>query len=363
MLRKPFLAGLSFLTALTANALPLDQISLPPNFKISVYATVPNARSMTLADNGIVFVGTRTNNKVYALLPTADFSQASKVITVADKLKTPNGVAYFKGDLFVAEPSRILRYANILKNLINPVAPQVIINNLPSNPNHGWRYIGVGPDGWLYIAIGAPCNICVENDARFASIDRMKLDGSGFQIFAHGIRNSVGFDWNPITKKMWFTENGRDWLGNNLPPDEVNVATKANLNFGFPYYFGDNQPDPTFSARPPVSEMTPALYNLPAHVAALGLRFYNGAQFPKQYKNSIFIAEHGSWNRTSKVGYQVINLQINKNKVVNETVFASGWLQGQRNWGRPVDVLVLPDGSLLVSDDYSGTVYRISYQV
>ncbi len=342
-------------------ALPLNEIKLPQGFHISIYATVPNARSMALGKNGIVFVGTRKSGKVYALVPAQNFSKAEKVIQIAQNLNQPNGVAYYKNDLYVAEITTILRYKNIEANLTPAPKPTVVTDKLPTAVHHGWRYIGFGPKGWLYVAIGAPCNICIKKDPRFASLSRMKPDGSDFQLYATGIRNSVGFDWDPNTHYLWFSENGRDWLGNDIPPDEINVAPKKGLNFGFPYYYGNRIADPHYAKRPSSANMVVPAYELPAHCAPLGLRFYTGTQFPQQYHHSIFVAEHGSWNRLGKVGYQVINLQVKGKKVISKRVFATGWLQGQTDWGRPVDVLMLPDGSLLISDDDAGVVYRVYY--
>ncbi|EKD77282.1 MAG: hypothetical protein ACD_42C00398G0002 [uncultured bacterium] len=231
---------------------------------------------------------------------------------------------------------------------------------MPTNPSHGWRYIGVGPDHWLYIAIGAPCNVC-ESKLPYATISRIKLNGKDFEVYAEGVRNSVGFDWDPVTKKLWFTDNGRDWMGDELPPDKLNNAPHAGMNFGFPYFYGDNKPDPEFGKMRSAKEMTPPAFELEAHVASLGMRFYTGKMFPSQYHNQIFIAEHGSWNRSKKIGYRVVMITLKNDKPVSQKIVVSGWLQGDKYWGRPVDLLVMPDGSLLVSDDYAGVVYRISY--
>lgn len=342
-----------------ANQPPLDLIHLPKHFHISVYAKVPGARSLTLGDNGIVYVGSRAPGKVYALLPDKNFSRAKKVVVIAKNLTQPNGVAYANGALYVAEIHRILKFSDIESHLSDPKY-QVIYNTLPTDKRHGWRYIGIGPDQWLYIGIGAPCNVC-ESKLPFATIARMHLDGSNFQIYAKGIRNTVGFDWNPETKALWFTDNGRDWLGNDIPPDELNVAPKQGLNFGFPYFWGNNQPDPTYGKNKSAKGMIEPAYDLEAHAAALGMRFYTGNMFPKDYHHQIFIAEHGSWNRVGKVGYRVMLISMKNNKAISASVFASGWLQYEKFWGRPVDLEILPDGSLLVSDDYAGFVYRITY--
>lgn len=231
---------------------------------------------------------------------------------------------------------------------------------MPTDLDHGWRYIGIGPDHKLYIAIGAPCNACISK-LPYATIYRMNLDGTDFQMYAQGVRNSVGFDWDPVTKKLWFTDNGRDWLGNNIPPDKLNYAPQQGMDFGFPYFWGDNKPDPKFGKMKSAHNMIKPALKLGPHVAALGMRFYTGNMFPAVFHHQIFIAEHGSWNRSKKIGYRIMLVKMKNHQVMSLKVFASGWLQGQRYWGRPVDVLVLPDGSLLVSDDYVGVVYCIRY--
>lgn len=353
--------------AWAAKALPLNLIQLPPGFHINVYAHVPEARQMALGKNGIVFVGTKTNGKVYALIPQdSSFSKPAKVLIVAKDLKYSNGVAYRNGDLYVAEIGKLLRYDDINNYLkesdLAKLKPVVVTDALPKNRHHGLRYIKFGPDGWLYMGVGAPCNVCIPSKPIFGTIVRMQSNGKDLQIYAKGVRNSVGFAWNPNNQKMWFTDNGRDWLGDNLPPDELNYAPREGMNFGFPYFYGDNQPDPVYGRGKSPKGFTPAALDLPAHVAVLGMIFYTGTMFPASYHNQIFIAEHGSWNRSKKDGYQVIVVHLKNNKPVSWNVFAKGWLQGQENWGRPVDVLMLPDGSLLVSDDYAGVIYRISYK-
>ena len=346
-------------TVIYSADLPLNLIHLPPHFTISIYAdNVPDARSMTLGDHGIVFVGTRGAGKVYALLPEKNFSKAAKIITLASALNMPNGVVYYHHDLYVAEVHRILKFPNIEKNLEKP-AFQVIYDQLPTSPHHGWRYIGVGPDQWLYVTIGAPCNVC-ERQMPFATISRLRLDGTDFQVFAKGIRNSVGFDWNPVTKALWFTNNERDWLGDHIPPEMIGIAPQAGMDFGFPYFWGKGHRDLPYGKEASLKGITFPAFELQAHVAPLGMHFYNGSMFPKSYFHQVFVAEHGSWNRTNKVGYQVVMISVKNNKPVSQQVFASGWLQGEKYWGRPVDLLVLPDGSLLISDDYANVVYRVA---
>jgi len=339
-----------------------SEISLPPGFQISIYASgIEGARSLTLGDNGVVFVGSRDAGRVYALVDSKGDGTNVSAITIASNLDTPNGVAFHKGSLYVAEISRILRYDHIMDNLPQPPEPVVVIDSLPRERHHGWKFIAIGPDEKLYVPIGAPCNICKSEDERFASIMRMNLDGSGLEVFAHGVRNTVGFDWDPITRELWFTDNGRDWLGDDLPPDELNHAPVPGMHFGYPYYYGDNVADPEFKEQPPLSTLTVPAMKLGAHVASLGMRFYTGTMFPAEYHNQIFIAEHGSWNRTSPTGYRISLVRLQDGRPTSYEAFAQGWLQSVSAWGRPVDVLVMPDGALLVSDDRANSVYRISY--
>ena len=340
----------------------IPEITLPPGFQISIYANgVEGARSMTLGENGVVFVGSRNAGCVYALVDEKKDGSGVTVVKIATGLDTPNGVAFHKGALYVAEISRILRYDQIMDNLRQPPSPVVVYDSLPRERHHGWKFIAIGPDEKLYVPVGAPCNICSSNDERFASILRMNLDGSEMEVFAHGVRNTVGFDWDPVRRELWFTDNGRDWLGDELPPDELNHAPRPGLHFGYPHYYGDNVTDPEFKTAPPSAGRTVPAMKLGAHVAALGMRFYTGAMFPAEYRNQIFIAEHGSWNRTSPAGYRVTRVRLQDGNPVSYEVFAQGWLQPGRAWGRPVDVLVMPDGALLVSDDRANVVYRISY--
>lgn len=344
---------------LPAFATDLSYLKLPPGFTIEIYASVPDAREMALGNNNIVFVGSRIEGKVYAVVPDEKNPQQPKVLTIADRLIIPNGVAFHHGDLYVADLNRILRFTNIEKHLMHPPKPTIITDKLPKEKHHGWRYIKFGPDGKLYVAIGAPCNICVRKDPRFATIMRMNADGSHQEIFARGVRNSVGFTWNPITKILWFTDNGRDWLGDDEPPDELNFANQSHLHFGFPYCYGNNVSDPYFHKTVSCAKFTPAFMDLPAHVAALGMLFYRGEMFPKTYQQQVFIAEHGSWNRTTKVGYQVVSVKFNANDTATITPFVTGWLNHE---GRPVDVLEMPDGALLISDDNANRIYRVSYK-
>ena len=342
--------------------LPVDKISLPAGFEINLYAQVSNARSMTLSPNGTLFVGSRSAGKVYAIQTHDEGTQIKKPLVVAEGLNMPNGVAVKDGALYVAEINRVLRYDNIEERLKNPPPPVVINDRFPRDRQHGWKFIAFGPEGDLYVPVGAPCNICEPDPDRYAAIMRMKPNGSNLEVFARGIRNTVGFDWHPQTKELWFTDNGRDRQGDNIPPDELNHAPKPGLHFGYPYCHGGDISDPEYGKKHPCSEFTPPAQNLGPHVAALGMRFYTASMFPSEYRNQIFIAEHGSWNRSTPIGYRVTVVELKGNKAVSYRPFAQGWLQGNRAWGRPVDVLVMPDGALLVSDDEAGAIYRIAYK-
>jgi len=341
--------------------LRMDKIELPPGFRIEVYAEgLENARSLIMSEKGTLFVGTRTSDKVYAVVDKdGDFS-ADETFIVAERLQMPNGVAFKDGALYVAEVSRILRFPGIEGRLENPPEPDIIYDDFPENTHHGWKFIAFGPDGKLYVPVGAPCNVCERGDP-YASITRMNPDGTDFQIFARGVRNTVGFHWHPATGVLWFTDNGRDWMGDDLPPDELNSAPEPGMHFGFPYCHGDGVPDPKFGGKDCRLYRAPEI-ELGPHVAALGMRFYTGKMFPEKYRNNIFIAEHGSWNRTVPIGYRITLVTLEQNKAVSYEVFAQGWRHEGTTWGRPVDLLVLPDGSLLVSDDKAGAVYRISYR-
>jgi glucose/arabinose dehydrogenase len=359
-----FLTFTLFCSPASSNqGLPLDKIKLPPGFEISIYASnVPNARSMTLSPGGTLFVGTLRAGKVYAVPDRNKDNKADEVITIAQSLNMSNGVAFRDGALYVAEVNRVLRYDNIEGKLKDSGTPVVVNDSFPRDRHHGWKFIAFGPDGMLYVPVGAPCNICEREDERYASIMRMKPDGTGVEVFARGVRNTVGFDWHPQTKELWFTDNGRDWMGDDLPPDELNHAPQKGLHFGFPYCHGKNISDPEFGKKRKCEEFTSPAMNLGPHVAAIGMRFYTGTMFPREYRNQIFIAEHGSWNRSTPIGYRVMLVRLENNRVVKYEVFAEGWLQGDRAWGRPADVLVMPDGALLVSDDEAGVIYRISYK-
>ncbi|MEZ4946043.1 MAG: sorbosone dehydrogenase family protein [Cyclobacteriaceae bacterium] len=343
--------------------LPLNTIKLPPGFSINVYAEVDNARSMAMSPSGILFVGNRNEDQVYAVKDTDGDFKADKRWVIASGLNMPNGVAFKDGDLYVAEVSRILKFKDIENNLSHPGEPEVVYDQYPTETHHGWKYIAFGPDGKLYVPVGAPCNICEPEEPIYASITRMNDDGTNMEVFASGIRNTVGFTWHPETKALWFTDNGRDMMGDDIPPCEFNSAPTAGMHFGYPYCHGGTIKDPEFGDKRPCSDFTPPIQNLNAHVAPLGVKFYTGSMFPSEYKNQAFIAEHGSWNRTKKSGHLVSLVKLQDGKAVGYETFAEGWLNQdtQEAWGRPVDVLVLPDGSMLISDDKGGMIYRISY--
>lgn len=342
------------------DTLPLDKIKLPPGFVIELVARVDNAREMTLGTNGTLFVGSMGAGKISAV--SFPPGAPPRVTTIASGLTLPLGVAFRDGALYASSVNRILRFDNIEQRLSNPPAPVVVTDKFPSETHHGGKFIAFGPDGKLYVPVGAPCNICEPDSNRYANLMRMNADGSGLEVFARGIRDSVGFDWDHQTNELWFTDNGRDSLGDDVPPDELNHAPRAGLDFGYPYCHAGTIPDPEFGKGHDCKEFVAPVQALGAHVAALGMRFYTGTAFPSAYRNQVFIAEHGSWNRSAKVGYRISLVRLDHGKAIAYEPFATGWLQGQSPWGRPADVLAMPDGSLLVADDYAGAIYRISYR-
>lgn len=345
---------------------PLEKLTLPPGFVIENFVDdLPGARTMALGKNGTIFVGTRGQGKVYALIPTPNATQKVQVLTLLSHLNEPHGIAFHQGDLYIAEIHRITKYPNIEENLQHPPKPIVLNDTLPHATWHGYRILGVGPDEQLYLAVGMPCNTCNYRTTVpiYGTISRMALSGGEITPYAIGVRNSVGFTWHPKTKDLWFTDNGQDFMGDEEPPDKINRADKAGLDFGFPFVVGDNQLAPGYlKAMLPNHTLTTPAFKLPAHVAPLGIIFYNGDQFPKQYRQQIFVALHGSWNRSKKIGYEVVQLTLEGNRVINMKPFITGFLQpAEEVLGRPVAMLELADGSMLISDDYNGAIYRVRY--
>ena len=350
----------------------LEKIVLPEGFEIKIYADdVENARSMAISPSGTIFVGNRNKDNVFALKDTDGDNVIDKKYLITNKLKNmPNGVAFHDGDLYVAEVNKIWKFENIEENLSYAdkfdeylEEPILISDDFPSDRHHGWKYISFGPDGKLYVPVGAPCNICESRDEIYASITRMNPDGSNREIYVKGVRNTVGFTWHPETKQLWFTDNGRDMLGDNIPPCELNKVTGKDQHFGYPYCHGDDIGDPEFGGEYSCSDFVMPVQNLGPHVAPLGLKFYTGKMFPDEYKGDIFIAEHGSWNRSKKIGYRISRVKIENNKSVGYETFIYGWLddEEQEAWGRPVDILILEDGSMLISDDKANAIYRVTY--
>ena len=352
----------------------LDRLRLPSGFEIAIYASnVANARQMTLAPDGTLFVGSQRPGNVYAITDANKDGRADAVLTIASGLNTPNGVAFRDGSLYVAEINRVLRFDNVLaivKSKGTLGQPAVVNDTFPADRPHGWKYIEFGPDGMLYVPVGAPCNVC-ERPAPYASILRMKPDGTALETYASGVRNTVGFTWHPTTREMWFTENGRDQLGDETPNDELNHAPKAGMHFGFPYCHDGNIVDPEFGKNGKAcSAYAPPAQRLGPHVAALGLEFYTGSAFPAEYRNQLFIVNHGSWNRSAEVshtGHRVMLAKMDGSKVTSYEPFIEGWLEqapgaavARQAWGRPVDVVVASDGALLISDDRANVIYRVS---
>jgi len=349
------------------SSLPLELLNLPEGFRIGTYAeNVEGARSMAMGDKGTLFVGTRNENKVYALQDADGDLKAEKIFEIASDLEQPNGVAFRDGSLYVAAVNKLLRYDNIEDNLANPPEPVVIYDDYPTEFHHGWKYIAFGPDGKLYVPVGAPCNICERSseDERFATITRMDPDGTNREIYAKGVRNTVGFTWHPETGELWFTDNNRDMMGDDLPPGELNRVTEAGQHFGYPYCHAGTVKDPEFGDLRPCSDFVAPAQAMGAHVAPLGVKFDTGSMFPYEYKGHAFVAEHGSWNRSSKVGYRVTLVKLENSEAVSYEPFIDGWLdeEKQEAFGRPVDLLFMKDGSLLISDDVGNAIYRVTYQ-
>ncbi|MDA1369633.1 MAG: PQQ-dependent sugar dehydrogenase [Proteobacteria bacterium] len=344
-----------------AQEVDLSQLQLPPGFSILVYAQVENPRQLALGSNNTVFVGS-LRGRVLAITDADGDGAADQTMVIAERLNSPNGVAYHDGDLYIGEINRISRIANVDSKLSGLQRTETVNDSLPNRRHHGFKFLEVGSDNKLYLPVGAPCNVC-EEDEIFAGLYTMNLDGSGMTKIASGIRNSVGFDWHPQTGELWFTDNGRDMLGDDTPACEINRITSVGQHFGFPFIHQGDLPDPQFGRGKSAADYTPPVLKLGAHVAPLGMVFYRGDSFPASYSNTLFWAEHGSWNRSQKSGYRVMMGRVNADNsgITESAPFVQGWLQGQRNWGRPVDVLNMPDGSVLISDDMANVIYRISY--
>ena len=352
------------LTGRPASDLPTSKLRVPAGFKIEVWTDgVPEARSLALGDKGTVFVSNRNLSNVYAI---TDRGGKREIKTIFKGMKSPNGIVFNNGTLFIAERHRITRYDGIEDRLDNPPEAKVVIDNLDPNnqPGHFWKYLAMGPDGKLYFNIGSPQNITMPTYNE-ASIVRVDPKTGMLEMYAQGVRNSVGMDFHPKTKQLWFTEHGRDWLGTDLPHDELNVVKVKGEHFGFPFCHQGDFQDPIYGQSRSCKEFTPPAAKLGAHIAPLGAKFYTGNMFPKEYKNSLLIAQHGSWNRDPKQGYNVIRVNIDAKGRPTLHPFVEGFLENDKGdppmWGRPVDVLQMKDGSILFSDDYNGIIYRVSY--
>ena len=339
-------------------ALPATGQDIAPGFELSIYTDeVPNARQMADSESGILFVGTRRAGRVYAVVPTP--AGPPEVVTVVEGLTMPSGLALSDGDLYVAALDRVIRYPDIERNFRQSPAPEIVTDSLPDEYHHGWKYLSVGPDGHLYVPVGAPCNVCEQADERFASILRMDPRSGETTVYARGVRNSVGMAWHPETDELWFTDNGRDWMGDDLPPEEVNRVAKPGAHYGFPYIHGTAIRDPEYGENHDPADYVPPVIEIQAHAAAIGMDFYTGESFGSDYANALFIAEHGSWNRSSKVGYRLSVVRFVNDEPIYSS-FVDVWLKDERSSGRPADVLAARDGSLLISDDQGGRIYRVT---
>lgn len=350
------------MTSTTSSAdVHLDKLNLPDGFSISVYADgIVSARQMAWGDQGTLFVGSRKNDKVYAVVDDDDDFVADRKFVVAKGLNMPSGIAFRDGSLYIGDIGTVYRIDDIENRLENPPRPSVVTDAFPDDRHHGWKYLGFGPDGKLYVPVGAPCNICLEPG--YAAIKRMNADGSEIEDYVLGVRNSVGFDWHPQTNELWFTDNGRDMLGDDVPPCELNRVAEPGSHYGYPFCHGADVADPQFGKDRQCSDFTPPARELGPHVAPLGMTFYTGEQFPSEYSNQIFIAEHGSWNRSSKIGYRIVLVGVDaEGNTTSYEPFIDGWLQGEDNWGRPTDILLAADGSMLIADDQANVIYRVSY--
>jgi glucose/arabinose dehydrogenase len=339
----------------------LPKLKAPAGFKVEVYQSgILDARGLRRGDKGTVFVSSLfVAGKIYAITGEKG-KRTTKVI--ADKLELPNGIEFKDGALYVATPKQITRYDKIEDNLDKPPEPVKVFDQLPGDIPHGWKFIKFGPDGKLYVPTGAPCNICESDPEKYMQIFRINADGSGKEIVARGVRNTVGFDFHPRTKELWFTDNQRDWLAEDFPLDELNrVANPGKDHFGYPYCHSGTMTDPELGWGKSCDDYVKPAALLGPHAAPLGMRFYTGAMFPAKYRGAIFIARHGPWNRSKKFADVSVAYVDNNNKVTRVEPFLEGFVKDNQYLGRPVDVLVMADGALLVSDDHAGAVYRVSY--
>lgn len=361
------LVGFGADATIAAEALPLDKLIMPAGFHIEIYANVENPRQMAQGDDGVVYVGSRGAGKIHAVRDTTGDDKGDEVTLIADNVELPTGIAYQKGDLYVGAVSKILVYRDIAKQVGSELATaDVLLESLPTERHHGWKYLEFGPDGYLYIPVGAPCNICLSQDPTFAAIHRLNVDAkpASLEPFVEGVRNTVGFDFHPTTGDLWFVDNGRDMLGDDTPPCELNHVTLAGQHFGYPFFHGQSIPDPEFGAgKTPTDYIEPVL-DLGPHVAPLGMMFYTGNMFPAAYRQQIIIPEHGSWNRSPEAGHtghRITSARQDANGELHYEVLIEGWLQDNVAWGRPADLLQLKDGSLLIADDLANVIYRLTY--
>ena len=351
------------LTVTPVEKIQIDKLKVPNGFKVELWAHgMPGARMMVRGDKGTIFIGTRVIGKVYAVTDKGG-SRESK--TIAEGMQQPNGVAFKDGALYVIAIDKALRFDGIEDKLAAPQPTDISeAIKLPPSTHHNWKFAAVGPDNKLYISIGVPCNICEIDTGKYGLIRRQNLDGSNIEIVARGVRNSIGFDWHPQTKELWFTDNGRDWAGDAGPEEELNRVAANNIGgfFGFPYCHANGIVDPDIKKPNACAGVTLPAALLGPHAAALGMRFYTGNMFPAAFKNTALIARRGSWNRTKKFGYDVVQAKINGGKATI-TPFLTGFLDPATDafWGRPVDVLQMPDGAMLVTDEQNGAIYRVSY--
>lgn len=354
-----FMLLLAWVTAAEAHDLPLHHLKMPEGFKVEVFAELTNPRQLARSESGIVYAGSRRAGNLYAIIDQNGDHVADEVIEIDSGLSLPSGIALSGNDLYVGAIETIFRYPNIDQSFRQNPEPEVFYNELPDKRHHGWKYLAFGPDERLYFNVGAPCNICLEENPWFATIMSMDLEDKLPEVYASGVRNSVGFTWHPKTGDLWFTDNGRDLMGDEIPPCEVNRAPEPGLHFGYPHIHGKDVPDPEFQ-REGFDFETPVT-ELGAHKAPLGLHFYEGDMFPEKYRGKLLVAEHGSWNRTPEAGHVGYRLTLVDPETGASETFMDGWLQDNVAWGRPVDLVPLPDGSLLLSDDHGNVIYRISY--